>query len=467
MTVTLLDRKHTAMMLIVVAAATFMDGLDGSIVSIILPTIAEDMGVDTATSSWATIIYLLVLAALIIPFARMAAQTGVRRILSAGLGLFAIGSLLCGLAYSFPTLIAFRFIQAVGAAMMAASAPMCCTEHLPLERLGFGMSIVTIGASLGFALGPVVGGAISEFLAWHWVFFINIPFGILGMVTILKAIPKDSERGGRPVIDIKGSAVFCSAMVLGVVGVEILSYADMEIYAAACIIACILLFVLFVHVEHKTETPLLKTSMFRNLGFTSVFACLLIMNAAFMAVLYLIPFYGEIVLGKSALGIGYFLLASAIITAVVGMPIARWSDTAGRRGFCIAAGLVVLAAFLTYSLTAEDMSDLELMLGVSLQGVGWGLVGGPMASRLVEHAGDERDMASSMMNEAYYVGGALGTAFAAMLFTIMSGAEGIDISLIPADMFVDGFVPVAVACAVMSAVVALLSFLLKDDIKSR
>ena len=463
MSTTLLDRKHTAMMLVVVAAATFMDGLDGSIVSIILPTVAEDMGVDTATSSWATIIYLLVLAALIIPFARISAQIGVRKILAAGLGIFAAGSLLCGLADNFPMLIAFRFIQAVGAAMMAAAAPMCCTEHLPLDRLGFGMSVVTIGASLGFALGPVVGGAISEFLTWHWVFFINIPFGLIGMTTILKAIPKDAEEGGKPVVDIKGSAVFCTAMVLGVLGVEILSYSDMEIYSALCLIACLALFMLFVRVEHSATVPLLKTSMFRNLGFTSVFACLMIINAAYMAIIYLIPFYGEVVLGKSPLGIGYFLLVSAAITAIVGMPIAKWSDTAGRRGFCIAAGIVVLGAFLIYGLAADDMSDMVLFAGVVLQGIGWGLVGGPMASRLVEHAGDERDMASSMMNEAYYVGGALGTAIAAMLFTITSGAEGIDITLIPAHMFIDGFVPVALLCAAMSAAVAVLSFLLKDD----
>ena len=462
----LLDRKNTMLMLAVVAAATFMDGLDGSIVSIILPTVAEDLGVDTATSSWATIIYLLVLSALIIPFARIAAQTGVRRVLSAGLGIFAFGSLLCGLSSDFPMLIACRFVQAVGAAMMAASAPMCCTEHLPMHQLGFGMSIVTIGASVGFALGPVVGGAISEFLDWHWVFYINIPFGIIAMAAILKAIPASAETGGRPVIDIRGCVVFCAAVVLGVFGVEVLSYEGMAAVSAICIVLCLALLAAFVHLEKKASAPLLKTSMFRNLGFTSVFLCLLLVNSAFMGALYLIPFYGEVVLGKSSLEIGYFLLISALITAAVGMPIAKMSDRMGRRWFCVGAGIVVTAAFVIYGVFADRLSDPLFLAAVALQGIGWGFVGGPMASRLVEHAGDERDMASSLMNEAYYIGGALGTAFAAMLFTVLSGAEGVDIPLIPSGMFLDGFVPTMAACGIISAAVAVMSFLLRDDDRS-
>ena len=89
-----------------------------------------------------------------------------------------------------------------------------------------------------------------------------------------------------------------------------------------------------------------------------------------------------------------------------------------------------------------------------------------MASRLVEHAADERDMASSLMNEAYYIGGALGTAVAAMLFTLLSGAEGVDISLLAPGMFLDGFVPTAFFCGALGAVIAVLSFILKDDIKT-
>ena len=454
------------MMLIVMAAATFMDGLDGSIVSIALPEIAEDLGVDTATSSWATIIYLLTLSALIVPFARISAQVGVRSVLAIGLSVFTAGSVLCGLSGSFHLLIAFRIVQSVGAAMMAAACPMCCTEHLPVHRLGFGLSVVTIGASLGFAFGPVVGGAITDFLDWQWIFFINVPFGAVATALILKAIPPSGEGKTRPHLDVPGTVVLCVAVVSGVLGVETLSYNGMLPFSTACILLCLVLLCVFVRMERRAPIPLLKTAMFRDRGFSSVFLCLMLVNMAYMGMLYLIPFYGQVALGMSLLKVGTFLLISAVVTAVVGMPLAKWSDHTGRRWFCVAAGLTILATFLLYGLFGGGMTDPEFLLVAFLQGIGWGFVGGPMASRLVEHAADERDMASSLMNEAYYIGGALGTAVAAMLFTLLSGAEGVDISLLAPGMFLDGFVPTAFFCGALGAVIAVLSFILKDDVKT-
>ena len=465
MAATLLDSKHTTLMLVAVFAATFMDGLDGSIVSIVLPTIAEDLGVDTATSSWATITYLVLLGGLIVPFARISSQIGVRKILAYGFGIFTVGSLLCGLSPTFEVLIISRAAQAVGAAMMAAAGPMCCTEHLPPEKLGTGMAVVTIGASVGFAMGPVIGGAIASFTTWHWVFLLNIPIGIIMVPLILKAVPSSAEKGGKPTLDIKGTAVLFVGVLLGIIGVEMLAYSDRRLISLACIILCVAALILFVKIEKRVASPVLKTSMFRNPGFASVFLCLMLINAAYMGVLYLVPFFGDVVLGKDSLYVGIFMLIAAMITAIIGMPIAKWSDRAGRRWFCVTAGAVVTVCFLLYGIWADCMDDPRFLLIVILQGTGWGFVGGPMASRLVEHAGEERDMASSLMNEAYYVGGALGTAVTAAVFTILSGSEGINIPDLTSAQFLDGFVPTMLICAGIAAVVFVLSFLLRDDEK--
>lgn len=461
----MLDRRHTALMLVIVFFATFMDGLDGSIVGVALPTIGESVGVDTATSSWVTITYLMVLAGTLVAFARVASDIGVRKIICVGLAVFTAGSAVCGLSADFAMLIAGRVIQGVGAAMMGAAAPMCCTKHLPLSKLGFGMSVVTIGASLGFALGPAIGGAIVEYASWHWCFLINIPLGIAAAPLALKAIPASSEPHSGMTLDVSGTVVLCATIILGVFAIETLSYSGMRAVSIMTGLMAIALLALFVRIEAGKERPLLHLKMFRRLDFSAMFICLMLVNAAYMGMMYLFPFYGQIYLGKPTLEIGLFLLESATVTALFGMPMARWSDRKGRKPFCVAAGIIMTIAFACYGIFGENMTDAELVVILFMKGFVWALVGGPMASRMIEHATD-RDLASSLTNEAYYIGGAIGTAFFAMTFTLFSGTEGVDIMDVARMDFLDGFIPSAYLCALMGFAILVLSVLIKDRKKS-
>lgn len=462
MTATILDRKHTALMLAVVFIATFMDGLDGSIVSVALPVIGEDLGVDTATSSWVTIIYLMVLAGTLVMFARIAADTGVRKVMAVGLGIFTVSSLFCGLSTSFPMIIACRTVQAVGAAMMGAAGPMCCTEHLPRERLAFGLSVVTIGSSLGYALGPALGGAIVEFATWHWIFLINIPIGLITAPMMLKAVPKSSEKGGKARLDKVGVVLLFTAIALGTFAVETLSYSDMRLWSAVTGAVCIVSLALFVKWERKVENPLLQLRMFARWDFSAIFLCMMLINVAYMGMIYLTPFFGRTCADMSSLTIGLFLLEAAAITGILSMPISKWSDMKGRRPFCVAAGLCTALAFALFAVFADRMTPLILFLIMIPQGLGWAFTGGPMASRLVEHAGEDRDMASSLTNEAYFIGGAVGTALAAMVFTMFSHSDGVGIGDVSREVFLDGFVPAAATFAGIAVLLTVISFIVKD-----
>jgi EmrB/QacA subfamily drug resistance transporter len=460
---TYLDRKHTAMMLAVVFFATLMDGLDGSIVSVALPDIGTDLGVDTATSSWVTIIYMMVLAGVLVLFARIAADRGVRKVMAWGLAIFTVGSLCCGISPNFWILIASRALQAVGAAMMAAAGPMCCTEHLPPSKLATGLAVVTIGSSVGFALGPALGGVIVDITTWHWIFLINVPIGILVAPLILKAIPPSAEKGEKKKLDLAGTALLFVSIAAGIFAVETLSYSDMRLVSAAAAVVFVIFLALFVRCEQRQEHPLLQLRMFRRKDFSAIFACLLLINLSYMGMLYLIPFYGKTVEGMTSFEVGMFLLEAAIITAAFGMPIARWSDYKGRRWFCVAAGLLTATAFAMFAAFAGDIDFALFAFIMIFQGLGWAFVGGPMASRLVEHADrEDRDMASSLTNEGYYIGGALGTAIAATVFTFFSGTDGIDINDVASSAFVDGFVPTAVLMALCAVAVAVISWIVKD-----
>lgn len=148
----------------------------------------------------------------------------------------------------------------------------------------------------------------------------------------------------------------------------------------------------------------------------------MMVNMAFSGALYLIPFFGEKVLGKTALEVGWFLLISPVVTTIIGMPVSAWSDRLGnRRMFCVLAGAFTAITFVLYAIFARDMTDPIFFIICVIDGLGWGFVGGPMASRLVESAGEERNMASALVNEAVFIGGAMGTALIAMLFTLCSG----------------------------------------------
>jgi len=460
--VQLLDRRHTAVLMAVVCVATFMDGLDGSIVNVALPEIGESFGVDTATISWVAIIYFMVLAGTLVAFARLSADSGVRYIMAGGIGIFTAGSLVCGLSDSLQMLVLARAVQGLGAAMMAASGPICCTEHLPPERLGFGLAIITVGASIGFALGPAIGGFITEYMTWQWIFLINVPIGLIALPMALWSAPKTRKLSLRGV-DWGGAGILFLAITAGTLALESASYPDriaITIVSAVVFAASMAGFVAY---EKCREHPLLSLSLFRRFDFVSIFVCLMLTNMSYMGMLYLIPFFGQNPMGESASTVGMIMLISAAVTAVFGMPFARISDRYGRVQFCVAAGISIMLSFIAFGLLAESMTRLEMCIIMVILGLGWAFVGGPMASRLVEHAGDERDMASSLMNEAYYVGGTIGTALVAMLFTFFSGTGGIDIADVPADMFIDGFVPCAFICAAMGLAILVLSVAVKDE----
>lgn len=462
---TMLDRRHTTLMLSVVFFATFMDGLDGSIVGIALPDIGDSFGVDTATSSWVSIIYMMILAGTLVMFARIASDTGVRKVMATGLAVFTVGSLFCGLSTSFGMLIASRAVQAVGAAMMAAAGPMCCTEHLPASRLAFGLSVVTIGSSLGFAVGPALGGIIVEYVSWHWIFLINLPLGLIAAPLMLKAIPKSSEKRGRSRLDILGVVLLFSAVALGTFAVETMSYSNMRNWSALTGVACVALLAAFVRWERSREEPLLRLHMFARWDFSAIFLCLMLLNMSFMGMLYLIPFFGRICTDMSSLEVGLFLLEASAVTAVFGLPIAKWSDRKGRRMFCVTAGLMTALAFFLFAVFADNMTYLIFFAIMIPQGLGWAFTGGPMASRLVEHAGEDRDMASSLTNEAYFIGGTIGIALAAMVFTTFSRSNGIDISAVSPAAFIDGFVPTAIMCATFAVILSAISYIVKDEKK--
>jgi len=450
------------LILIVIAFAALMDGVDASIVNVALPVLAAEFGTDTGTIAWVTVIYFIMMAGLMIPFARIAKNGSLKKVLFGGLLLFTVSSLFCGLSDNFPMLMIFRTAQGVGAAMMGASVPMLCVKFLPVKSLGLGLGILTMGSSLGFAIGPALGGIMIDIVSWHWLFLINVPMGLIILPLVLKVLPKDEKMSGN--VDIIGAILLFTTILFGALALERMPYSGESSLVLISTFAFFICISLFIFVELRKHDPILNVRVFKHHKFNAVFLAYLTINAAYMGILYLLPFYLNNTMGFSSSISGAYLFIPPLITLIVCIPISRWSDRIGnRRSFSIIACLMMLMSFLSMSLFGRDGSLIPLIVALGGMGMMWGFCGGPMASRIVEEISDEsREIGSTLMNESIYLGGTVGTALFAMVFTFGSGAGNVNFADLPSEIFLDGFELAMIVGVAISMVSLILSFLVSE-----
>ncbi len=447
------DRRGQWMLMAVMAAAMFLDGMDGTIVNVVLPEISDSFDTDAGTTSWVVTIYFLIMAGLILIFGKVADGGAIKRVFIGGMAVFTVSSLFCGLSTTFPILLAFRAVQGVGAAMLAVSAFMLCVKFLPKTMAAFALSMGILGMSIGAAMGPALGGVLSELMSWHLVFFINVPIGIVAILLAMKAVPKDGEFTARG-FDIKGAALLFVSMVCGLYVLESAPSHGFDNVSALCMLVFVMGMAVFVLVERRAADPILKLYLFRLPRLLAAIVTMVIINMCYMGCIYLLPYYLQIEMGLDSIGSGMYLLIPAISTLAFCVWIGRLADKYGNRPFAIVSCVVMLASALLFVLI-EPESEWMLVLGLICMGVMWGIGGGPVSSRMLENVPDEdRPSSSSLSSFFIYFGCAAGTALFAGLFGMGSGASGQDISGLSGEVFLDGF-HFAMIFGVILALVAL------------
>lgn len=427
------------LLLFVIAFVTLMDGIDGSIINVALPALAKAMNTDTGTIAWVTVSYFMMIAGLILVFGRIATDGAIRKVLVAGLMLFTVSSFVCGISDSLMMLIAARVFQGTGAAMMAAAVPIMCVKYLPANKLALGLGILTLGSSLGYSIGPALGGFIVDCLSWHWAFLINIPLGILVLPAIFKAVPKDTGRLGIP-LDRVGSLTLFIAVISGIYLMERGGHPGNEI---SCLIAAIISLIslaLFIFTERRVEHPLLNLRIFRNSRFVRVLSAVFLVNMSYMGILYLIPFHMHINLGMTSAVSGLYLLLPSVVTLIFVVPLSKWSDRTGRYWFSLFSCIIFTVAVAMWYIAAPGSIMFLIIAALILLGLSWALAGGAMSSRVVEEVSDEsKEFGSSIMMEMIYLGCAVGTALYAMLFVFYTGTGSTSFQDLSPPLFLSGF----------------------------
>ena len=458
------DAKGQAFLLIAIIFVVIMDGLDASIVNAALPSIASALKIDTSTAGWVTMTYFMMMAGLLLAFGRLADRGIIKRILIAGLIIFSVFSVACGLSSSIEMLLISRVFQGVGAAIMGACAPLLCVRYLPKNKLGVGLGIVTMGASIGYASGPALGGIITEYLSWHWIFFINIPIGIIGILFLMKAIPKD-EGYVRAYFDLPGALLMLISVLTGVFALERFAHVglgNIQILSATAI--CMTSIVLFVVWERRCRTPILNPKIFRSWEFVFVFVAFLLINLTATGMWYLTPFYLTLGMGFDAAICGMFLLIPAAITLIISAPIGKWSDRAGRRWFSVTSCLAMVMASCIFLFIDPGMSVFPLIIALILMGFIWGFSGGPAASRIVEKINDdEKGTGAALIAVAGYLGGAVGTASFAAFFSVMNGSGNTPFAELALPTFMEGFHGVMIIGFVLAIIALVLSAVVGDQ----
>ncbi|MGI6472633.1 MAG: DHA2 family efflux MFS transporter permease subunit [Candidatus Methanomethylophilaceae archaeon] len=459
--------RSEKLLLLAVVVAILMDSMDGSIVNIALPSIASDLGTDTASASWIVVSYLMVLAGLILLFGRIADRGALRKVFVFGFGIFTAASLFCGISDSFAMLLVSRILQGFGGAMLAAAAPMICVKYMPREKLGLSLAVVTLGSSLGYALGPPLGGMLTQMLSWHWIFLINVPIGLIAIPLALHAIPKDGESS-KEHVDLFGGMLLFAAIVTGILALEKAGNPEESVFVPIAAVACLGLLSLFIFRELECRAPIIDVRIFGSGNFNSVFLAYLIFNIAYAGTFYLLPFYMSLVLGFTPGMSGMYLLIPSVVTGLTCLVFGRLSDRRGRRMFAVGACLsVALYNAIMWFMMPENGHWLLIPITL-LMGLSWGFAGGPMAGRVVEHAPEgHAGIGSSVMALSTYLGAGIGIALFAAVFSFSSGAPGKEFVLLEISEFASGFSVVVVLGVLLALVGALLSFIVKDTVRSQ
>ena len=418
------DRANKWAVLAIVAIGVFMATLDSSIVNISLPTIARYFGVPlSGPVEWVIIAYLVVTASVLLTAGRLADMIGRKPIWVAGLVIFITGSAICGAAPSLAILIAARGLQGLGGALIMAISPAMLTTAFPARERGRALGINAVFVALGVSTGPTLGGIITTNLSWRWIFYVNVPIGIVGIVASL-LILKEPLRRGKVQFDPLGAlllAIGLATLTLGLSFGQEWGWSS-PLLIGLLVVSAIALVALYL-VEKRVPYPVINLSLLRNRVFLSANLSLILSFLALFSVSFMLPFYLEELHGFSTEQAGLLLTPLPLTIAIFAPVSGALADRFGTRW--LAAGGLALACFglvLISQLNAHS-STWDIIWRLMVTGLGQAMFQSPNNSALLGSAPKEQQgSASGFLATGRVVGQSLSVALAGAIFSSLGGA---------------------------------------------
>jgi EmrB/QacA subfamily drug resistance transporter len=415
--------------LFAISFSLFVINLDNTVVVVALPAMRSDLDIGFSSIEWIVNAYTLVFAVLLLFGGKLADFLGRRRILLAGLVVFEISSVACALAGDGTQLIAARAVQGVGAAFMLPATLALVSANFPPRERGTAFGIWAGVSALALAIGPLVGGLLVDAIDWRWIFWINVPIGIVGFATVRLLVRESRDETAGQGLDIPGllvGALATFALIFALT--EANGYGWGSVTIVTLLVASAVGLVAFVIVELRTRAPMLDMSVFRDATFTGAnLVGLMIMLSLFGTLIYL-SIYAQDVLFYSPLEAGAAFMPLTVLLMLSAPIGGKLSDEIGPGG-PMALGMALFGgALFLLSRLGTDWGFWDMLPGLALAGVGFGLtMPASTAAALARVPDDKTGVASGVLNTFRQFGGALGIAVTG---AVVAGSVG---DLLPGD----------------------------------
>ncbi|WP_405855969.1 MFS transporter [Streptomyces sp. NBC_00090] len=398
----------------VLATSMLMTVLDGSIVTVAMPAIQSDLGFTPVGLSWVVNAYLIAFGSLLLLAGRLGDLIGRKRMFLLGTGVFTAASLLAGVAASPGVLIAARFLQGVGSAMSAAvGLGILVTLFTEPRERARAIAVFSFTGAAGASLGQVLGGVLTDALAWNWIFFINLPIGIAALLVALPALPSDRGLGLRAGADVIGALLVTSGLMTGIYAVvTIEEYGVGSAHTLGFGALTVALLAGFLVRQAKAANPLMPLRILRSRSVAGANLVQMLMVAALFSFQILVALYLQKVLGYGAAETGLAMLPAAAVIGVVSLGVsARLIARFGERNILLAGLLLLVGVLGLLTRLPVDADYVTDLLPVMLLAAGFGLAL-PALTSLAMSGAEEQDagLASGLFNTTQQIGMALGIA---------------------------------------------------------
>jgi len=346
----------------IVMLGTLMGALDSTIVLLAFPTINDSLHSDLATSLWIILAYLIVIAVATTQMGRVGDIYGRCRIFNLGFVVFTIGSALCGFSTHIYLLIGFRAVQAAGGAILQATSGAIIADYFPRERRGTAYGYNSLGFTAGAMLGIVLGGIITTFVSWRYIFFINIPIGIIAVIIGVRYI-RDIERTSAK-LDLAGMGLLASALVLLSIGLVEFAANGISAFNVTLAVIGAVLIPVFLLYDRRAKNPLIDFQAFKNRVLRNAIFSAFFTSVGYFSVVFLVIMYLQGIRALTPLNASLLLVPGYVAGSFLGPIMGRLSDRYGSREIAT-MGIFFLAVAILIYLMMSDTSPLSIVLFAS------------------------------------------------------------------------------------------------------